>query len=376
MVQVTSLFKSGGTKQLKAKTTAKPPAKKTSTIGLRKWGCCKRLHAAHPVLRITTALSIQAASIATHTNYTSTYTQSSVIFSPSKPRSHKIITPTVAPAKPATKKVTVAPRKPGTQKSAGFRKYDGDALWLPNTTRPEWLTGELPGDRGFDPLGLARPVSYLQYDLDGNDQNLAVNKKGGIVGQFNPTVDQVSEDRLQPYSEVFGLQRFRECELIHGRWAMLAALGALVGEASTGITWWEAGKVELDGARYLDFALPFSVSQLTVIEVCATATSTSLWNVYPLTRLSTRLCAQVLLVGGAELYRNGELEPEKRCYPGGVFDPLNLATSEDPDRVFKLKEAELKHGRLAMVAFLGYAVQAGVTREGALGSLAKFANSF
>lgn len=258
-------------------------------------------------------------------------------------------TPTVAP-KPATKKVTVAPRKPGTQKSAGFRKYEGEALWLPNTTRPEWLTGELPGDRGFDPLGLSRPVSYLQYDLDGNDQNLAVNKKGGFVGQFAPTVDQVSEDRLQPYSEVFGLQRFRECELIHGRWAMLAALGALVGEASTGITWWEAGKVELDGARYLDFALPFTVSQLTFIEV--------------------------LLVGGAELYRNGELDPEKRCYPGGAFDPLNLATSDDPDRVFKLKEAELKHGRLAMVAFLGYAVQAGFTREGALGSLAKFANSF
>lgn len=62
-------------------------------------------------------------------------------------------------------------RKPaGTQKSAGFRKYEGDALWLPNTTRPEWLSGELPGDRGFDPLGLAKPVSYLQYDIDQNDQ--------------------------------------------------------------------------------------------------------------------------------------------------------------------------------------------------------------
>jgi light-harvesting complex II chlorophyll a/b binding protein 4 len=38
----------------------------------------------------------------------------------------------------------------------------GDALWLPNTERPAWLDGSLPGDRGFDPLGLAKPTEYLQ----------------------------------------------------------------------------------------------------------------------------------------------------------------------------------------------------------------------
>ena len=41
----------------------------------------------------------------------------------------------------------------------------GDALWLPNTTRPAWLDGSLPGDRGFDPLGLAKPAEYLQVDV-------------------------------------------------------------------------------------------------------------------------------------------------------------------------------------------------------------------
>ena len=46
-----------------------------------------------------------------------------------------------------------------------------------------------------------------------------------------------SEAALSPYNEVFSLERFRENELIHGRWAMLAALGVIVAEASTGVSW-------------------------------------------------------------------------------------------------------------------------------------------
>ena len=42
---------------------------------------------------------------------------------------------------------------------------------------------------------------------------------------------------LQPYNEVFDIQRFRECELIHGRWCMLATLGAFVAELNTGVSW-------------------------------------------------------------------------------------------------------------------------------------------
>ena len=57
----------------------------------------------------------------------------------------------------------------------------------------------------------------------------------------------------------------------------------------------DAGKVELDGAQYLGFRLPFTISQLCWIEA--------------------------ILVGGAEVYRNGELNSEKRIYPG----VLNIA---------------------------------------------------
>jgi len=48
--------------------------------------------------------------------------------------------------------------------------------------------------------------------------------------------------------------------------------------------------VELDGAQYLGFTLPFSISQLVWIEA--------------------------LLVGGAEVYRNGATDLEERIYPG------------------------------------------------------------
>merc|ERR1719240_79239 len=244
---------------------------------------------------------------------------------PTKAISKKVSTPkTSSPS--STKQKTAT--QPVLRGGVGYRKYDGDALWLPNTTRPAWLDGSLPGDRGFDPLGLSKPVEYLQFDLDQLDQNQAVNKAGGVVGSFKPTVDQVSTQSLQPYSEVFTLPRFRECELIHGRWAMVATLGVIVAESTTGVSWVDAGKVELDGARYLDFDLPFSLSQLCWIEAIA--------------------------VGGAELSRNGEL---------------------DDEQVARLREAEIKHGRLAMVSFFGFGVQALVTGEGALRSLANFAEN-
>merc|ERR1719160_631518 len=139
------------------------------------------------------------------------------------PSSKNVVTNRPASRAPArTQKVATQPVLKG---GAGYRKYEGEPLWLPNTTRPSWLNGSLPGDRGFDPLGLSKPVEYLQFELDQLDQNQAVNKAGRVMGSFKPAVDEISTQSLQPYSEVFTLPRFRECELIHGRWAMLATLG-------------------------------------------------------------------------------------------------------------------------------------------------------
>lgn len=138
--------------------------------------------------------------------------------------------------KKGTKKVAKKPS--GTKKSSSSNtRSAGNNLWMPGLTRPAWLDGSLAGDRGFDPLGLSKPVEYLQVEVDELDQNAAVNKKGQILGSFAVSTDQVSTETLQPYSEVFGLQRFRECELIHGRWCMLATAGCLVQELVTGIPW-------------------------------------------------------------------------------------------------------------------------------------------
>merc|ERR1712060_239822 len=55
--------------------------------------------------------------------------------------------------------------------------------WCPGSVRPAYLDQTLPGDFGFDPLGL-----------------------GAVPGAQ-------------------GLERFRECEIFHGRWCMLAIVG-------------------------------------------------------------------------------------------------------------------------------------------------------
>lgn len=68
------------------------------------------------------------------------------------------------------------------------------------------------------------------------------------------------------------------------------------------------------------------------------------------------------MMGGIEAKRWEEKDPQKRTYPGGSFDPMGLA--KDPEKFAELKLKEVKNGRLAMFAFVGFVLQYEATGNG------------
>jgi len=202
------------------------------------------------------------------------------------------------------------------------------ALFLPSgllerSDVPSYLSGDLAGDYGYDPLGL------------GTDA-----------------------DKVRSY---------REAELIHSRWAMLAAAGFIIPEGLeangadlVGGTWFETGAKMLNGGTLNYFAVPWGIVN----------------NPLPLFAVAA---VEVGLMAAVESYRRSGTGPAgyspgfgkfdssvfdglDSLYPGGPFDPLGLA--DDPEVFAELKVKEIKNGRLAMVAVLGFAFQAYVTGEG------------
>ena len=114
-----------------------------------------------------------------------------------------------APAKKAPAKKAPAkkgPAKKGAAKKAPVRsagtKRQGNIGpnrtlwngWESNPEPPAYLDGSLPGDAGFDPFGLSKPVEYLQFDLDSLDGSAAVNPIGNVIGKLKK-VDNAPTER-------------------------------------------------------------------------------------------------------------------------------------------------------------------------------------
>ena len=158
-------------------------------------------------------------------------------------------------------------------------------------------------------------------------------------------------------SEPEQLRWFAQAELIHGRWAMLAAVGILVpdllarwGFIDGGFSWFDAGSREY-------FADPWTlfVSQMALMG----------WA-------EGRRWADLLHPGCVDIEPDlpNRKKPDPDVgYPGGLwFDWANWGRGS-PEPVMVLRTKEIKNGRLAMLAFLGFWFQAVYTGQGPIDNL-------
>ncbi|KIZ02809.1 Chlorophyll a-b binding protein [Monoraphidium neglectum] len=184
------------------------------------------------------------------------------------------------------------------------------ALWAPGVAPPSWLDGSLPGDRGFDPAGLGADPKALAWH--------------------------------------------RQAELVHARWAMLGAAGVLGQEIlNPNVNW------------YTEAALPQNLP--------APFTNVNLGGLLAIEFLlmhwvEVRRWQDIRKFGSVNqdpIFKGNSVPNLEPGYPGGIFDPLGFSKGN----LKELQTKEIKNGRLAMIAWIGFAFQAQTTGKGPLASL-------
>jgi hypothetical protein len=189
----------------------------------------------------------------------------------------------------------------------------------------------------FAPAPIARTTSAVSaFTVDSMPGALAP------MGFFDPLGFAAKADEKT-------LKRYREAEVTHGRVAMLAVLGFLVGEAVEGIS-------------------PLFEGQITGPAITHFLQVPGGWD-----------AIIVAFIGSAEAQRAqiGWVDPadasydqpgllRDNYYPGDIgFDPLGLRP-EDPEELNMMITKELQNGRLAMLAAAGFLAQEAVDGKGIL----------
>lgn len=200
-----------------------------------------------------------------------------------------------------------------------------------------YLDGTLPGDYGFDPLGLYDPA-----------------QTGGVLNQ-----------------------KWLACsEILHGRWAMLAVVGCLAPEALRGINWYDAlsdsatNGADLGGGSgaLLSTAPWFGAALLAVAEGRRLQEFRRPGSLQAVNSALARQRSGIPLAYDTWLIALSCAATGDPVYPGGrAFNPLRLCYQ--PETLRRAKVQEVKHGRLAMVAMFGFMAQSMLTHEGPLANL-------
>ena len=132
-----------------------------------------------------------------------------------------------APAKKAPAKKTAAKKAP--VRSAGVKRQGNIGPnrtlwngWESNPEPPAYLDGSLPGDAGFDPFGLSKPVEYLQFDLDGLDGSAAVNPYGRVIGKLKKVDNKPTERTIVVRQHTRGFRASRARAIAFSRLSLRA----------------------------------------------------------------------------------------------------------------------------------------------------------
>ena len=148
--------------------------------------------------------------------------------------------------------------------------------------------------------------------------------------------------------ELGGVKRFREAEIMHGRVAMMATVGYLIGESTPTITY--------------GFTIPHTIANNQIPEVPGTV----LFPFFLAINIAEALRASI---GWVEPGMGPLFTLREKYYPGDIgFDLLGLKP-ENKEDFERMQAKELSNGRLAMIAAAGMCVQEQINGKGILENL-------